>query len=334
MPQLRKDPIVGRWVIVSTERAKRPRDYGITRVRAEEGGFCPFCYNNEHSTPPEVLAYREPDSEPNQTGWRLRVIPNKFPALQIEGNLDREGEGVYDNMSGIGAHEVIIESPDHQKTMADISLDEMENVLHAYRDRMVDLKQDPRLKYILVFKNHGAAAGASLEHTHSQLIALPIIPKNVAEELKGTKDYYDMKERCIFCDVIRQETKDGSRVVLENEHFLVACPYAPRFPFETWILPKSHYSSFEVCTEEEYQSLARIMSRTLKKLHRGLDNPPYNFILHTSPTNSDKDTSFYHWHFEIMPTLTKVAGFEWGTGFYINHTPPEDAAAYLRSLEE
>jgi len=334
MPELRKDPIVGRWVIISTERSKRPRDYDITSARAARGGFCPFCPGNESATPPEVLAYRDPNSSPNSAGWSLRVIPNKFPALKVEGNLDREGEGVYDKMSGVGAHEVIIESPDHDKEMSDLSPEEMRNVMLAFRDRIVDLKQDPRLRYILIFKNQGAAAGASLEHTHSQLIALPIIPKNVSEELNGTKSYYDLKERCIFCDMIRQERRDGERVVLENEDFIVVCPYAPRFPFETWVLPKKHYTDFETCPEPEYSSLASIFSRTLKKLDVALNGPPYNFILHTGPTNTDQDVSHYHWHFEIMPTLTKVAGFEWGTGFYINHTPPEEAAAYLRSIEE
>lgn len=333
MPELRKDPIVGRWVIISTERSKRPRDYDISKMMTKEGGFCPFCRGNEGATPPEVFAYREDGSGPNSEGWSLRVIPNKFPALRIEGELDREGVGVYDKMSGIGAHEVIIESPDHEKTMADLTEVEMERVMLAYKDRIKDLMQDQRLRYVLVFKNQGAAAGASLEHTHSQLIALPIIPRTVSEELGGTLAYYKLKERCIFCDIIRQESKDGSRVVLENEHFIVICPYAPRFPFEMWVLPKAHYSNYEQCGKEEYSSLARIMSLTLKKLDTALNGPPYNFILHTSPINTDEETKYYHWHFEIMPTLTKVAGFEWGTGFYINHTPPEDAAEYLRSID-
>lgn len=334
MPDLRKDPIVGRWVIISTERSKRPRDYDISKIQTQESRFCPFCFGNESSTPPEVLAYRESGSAVNGPGWFLRVIPNKFPALRIEGELDREGIGVYDKMRGIGAHEVIIESPDHNKSLADLSMSDMENVIFAYRDRIKDLKQDNRLRYILVFKNHGAAAGASLEHTHSQLIALPIIPSAVQEELKGTENYFKLKERCIFCDIVRQDSREGTRVVLENEHFIVVCPFAPRFPFETWVLPKKHYSYFETCRDDEYQSLARVMSRTLKKLNIALNGPPYNFILHTSPINTKEDTSHYHWHFEIMPTLTKVAGFEWGTGFYINHTPPEDAAEYLRGIEE
>ena len=334
MPQLRKDPIIGRWVIISIERSKRPRDYNISSIRKSDEGFCPFCAGNESSTSPEVLAYREPNSSPNGPGWRLRVVPNKFPALKIEGTLDREGEGIYDLMNGVGAHEVIIESPNHDKAMADLSPEEMENVLNAYRERMHDLKRDIRFRYILVFKNHGAVAGASLEHSHSQLIALPIVPRNVAEEIEGTRNYYQLKERCIFCDMIRQETREGSRIVLENENFLVICPFAPRFPFETWILPKTHKPNFETLPKEDLTSLSRILSRTLKKLAKGLNNPPYNFILHTNPINNDKDSSFYHWHFEIMPTLTRVAGFEWGTGFYINHTAPENAAEHLRNIEE
>lgn len=332
MPQLRKDPIVGRWVIISTERAKRPRDYELSHVKSEEGAFCPFCPGNESSTPPEVMAYREQDSAPNSPGWHLRVIPNKFPALMIEGGLDREGEGVYDLMNGVGAHEVIIESPHHHKSFSELDGEEMERVIWSFRDRIIDLKRDSRFRYILVFKNRGAAAGASLEHTHCQLIALPIVPKTVKEELIGSRDYYQLKERCIFCDIARQELRDGSRVVLENEHMLVICPYAPKFPFEMWILPKNHNSFFEDSEEKELKGLAQAMSLVFRKLDKALNNPPYNFILHTSPIN-DKSTTYYHWHFEVMPTLTKVAGFEWGSGFYINHTPPENSAEFLRELE-
>jgi len=332
MPQLRKDPIVGRWVIISTERAKRPRDYNLSSVQSQNGAFCPFCPGNEGTTPPEVMAYRDRGSPPNGPGWRLRVIPNKFPALMIEGGLDREGEGLYDIMNGVGAHEVIIESPHHHKSFSELDQREMENVIWSFRDRIIDLKRDSRFRYILVFKNRGAAAGASLEHTHCQLIALPIVPTNVREELAGSRSYYDLKERCIFCDIVHQELKDGSRVVLENEDILVVCPFAPKFPFEMWVLPKNHNAFFEDSKENEFKNLAQAMSLAFRKLDKALNHPPYNFILHTSPIN-DKSTTYYHWHFEIMPTLTRVAGFEWGSGFYINHTPPEDSAKFLRELE-
>jgi UDPglucose--hexose-1-phosphate uridylyltransferase len=331
MPELRKDPIVGRWVIIATERAKRPHDFKVEK-ETPRGGFCPFCYGNESKTPPEIHAYRPGASARDTPGWTVRVVPNKFPALMIEGGLSREGEGVYDRMNGVGAHEVIIETPDHSKALADLSEPEIENVLWAYRDRVLDLKKDVRFRYIMIFKNHGAAAGASLEHTHSQLIALPIVPRNVVEEMKGARDYYTYKERCVYCDIVRQDLTDGRRVVFENGDFVVLEPYAPKFPFETWVLPKAHDSSFEDCQRTEYASLANAMRTALCKLQRALDNPPYNFILHTSPFH-EKDNPHYHWHFEIMPTLTKVAGFEWGSGFYINPTPPEEAAAFLRDVK-
>lgn len=332
MPQLRKDPITGRWVIISTERAKRPHDYSLIEHQNDENGFCPFCPGNEKETPGEVLAYREGNSPPNTPGWYLRVVPNKFPALMIEGDLGREGEGVYDLMNGVGAHEVIIESPQHDKKFSELEGIEMERVMYAFRDRILDLRRDSRLRYILIFKNRGAAAGASLYHTHSQLIALPIVPKTVKEELVGCRNYYDMKERCIFCDIVRQELRDGSRIVLENDQMVALCPYAPRFPFEVWILPKNHNAFFEDSKDYEFRGLAQAMTLVFKKLDKALNNPPYNFILHTSPI-SDKTTTYYHWHFEIMPTLTKVAGFEWGSGFYINHTPPENSAEFLRELD-
>lgn len=331
MPDLRKDPIIGRWVIVSTERAKRPKDFGVVPEKPKGKGFCPFCPGNESATPPEVLAYRE-NGEPNSEGWGLRVVPNKFPALKIEGGLDREGLGVYDRMNGVGAHEVIIESPDHNASFATLTQKQANDVIFAYRDRIMDLKKDPRLKYVLIFKNHGEAAGASLEHTHSQLIALPIVPRYVIEEMTGAKDYYSYKERCVYCDIVRQETGDATRIVVEDDNFLAICPYASRFPFEVWILPKVHSSSFEMAPEKTYSSLAKVLLTTMKKLDRALDSPPYNFIIHTSPLKGDAPV-YYHWHIEIMPTLTKVAGFEWGSGFYINPTPPEEAAAFLRELE-
>ncbi|MBI5528840.1 MAG: galactose-1-phosphate uridylyltransferase [Deltaproteobacteria bacterium] len=331
MPELRKDPVIGRWVIIATERAKRPTDFKIKRD-PPHGGFCPFCPGNEEKTPPEVLAYRENGTGANGPGWSLRVVPNKFPALMIEGGLQREGEGIYDKMNGVGAHEVIIENPDHAKTLADLTDAQVESVVWAYRDRIVDLRKDARFRYALIFKNHGEAAGASLEHSHSQLIALPIVPRYVSEEIFGAREYFNFKERCIFCDIVRQERGDRRRVVYENDDFITVSPYAPKFPFETWILPKAHQSSFEDGQVREYQNLAKALRITLRKLNAALDRPPYNFIVHTSPLN-EKNLPYYHWHVEIMPTLTKVAGFEWGSGFYINPTPPEESADHLHRME-
>ena len=329
MPELRKDPITGRWVIIATERAKRPTDFVREKVEIRGAGFCPFCAGNEAKTPPEILAYRKDGGARNTPGWSLRVVPNKFPALGIEGTMNRQGEGLYDKMNGIGAHEVIIETPEHQHTMATMPVRGVEDVLWAYRDRILDLKKDRRFKYALIFKNHGDAAGASLEHTHSQLIALPVVPKLVREELTSAKEYYGYKERCIFCDIIRQEMEDGVRVIAENESFITIAPYAPRFPFEMCIVPKVHQSAFEESQKHEFGHLAAMLKDMLSRLDRVLDFPAYNHIIHTSPI-PDASNDYYHWHLEIMPKLTKMAGFEWGTGFYINPTPPEESAKFLR----
>ena len=336
MPELRKDPIVGRWVIISTDRAKRPTDFVREQVKMK-GGFCPFCYGNESKTPPEILAYRpNPNGGPppakNSPGWTVRVVPNKFPALGIEGNLNRQAEGMFDKMNGIGAHEVIIETPDHSGNLTTMPEKRIEDVLWAFRDRILDLKQDKRFKYILIFKNHGEAAGASLEHAHCQLIALPILPRNVVEELEGAKQYFTYKERCVFCDMIRQELDSGIRVVGENNEFVTLAPFAPRFPFETWILPKRHESAFENSSSQMYADLSRALKNLLTRADRVLDNPAYNLVIHTSPVQ-DPTNDHYHWHIEFMPKLTKTAGFEWGTGFYINPTPPEEAAKFLREAD-
>ena len=331
MPELRRDPIHGRWVIISTERGRRPSDF-IPEERKPTGGFCPLCEGNENRTPPEVLAFRNNGTPPNSPGWSLRVVPNKFPALKIEGDLNREGDGIYDKMNGIGAHEVVIETPQHRETLATIPLKAVENVLWAYRERIIDLRRDQRFRYVIVFKNHGVAAGASLEHSHSQIIALPIIPRRVSEEIEGAKNYFLYKDRCVFCDILRQELQQKSRLISENKAFLSIAPYASRFPFETWILPKTHHPSFEHRDPFEYEQAAQILSDTLQRMNLVLDDPPYNYILHTS-SMPELDNDYYHWHFEIMPKLTKVAGFEWGTGFYINPTPPEEAAAYMREAK-
>ncbi len=333
MPELRKDPIIGRWVIIATERAKRPTDLIGPPEEFKKGGFCPFCEGNEDKTPKEVLAYRKNNHQPNTPGWSLRVVPNKFPALQIEGGLGKRGEGMFDKMNGVGAHEVIIETPQHVKIMSQLSLKQIEDVLWAYRDRILDLKKDKRFRYVIVFKNQGNAAGASLEHTHSQIIALPIVPKRVIEEIEGAKRYYAYKDRCVYCDIIRQEIDDKVRLIQQNRCFVSLSPFTPRFPFETWILPKSHDTYFEDVLKEEIEQLAAILKDTLTRIDKTLNYPPYNFLIHNSPLNKKDENNSYHWHIEIIPKLTKVAGFEWGTGFYINPTPPEEAAKYLREVE-
>lgn len=330
MSELRKDPISGRWVIISVERGKRPTDF-VSPSQKKKGGFCPFCPGNEYTTPTEIMAFRPSGTAPNTAGWTLRVMPNKFPALQIFGELNKAGEGMFDKMSGVGAHEVIVETPDHMQSLATVPSKNVEDALWAYFMRIADLKKDRRLKYVLIFKNEGDAAGASLEHSHTQLIALPIIPKLVMEETEAAKRYYELKERCIFCDIINQELDSRKRVIYENAKYVAIAPFAPRSPFETWILPKCHESYFQP-PEKNFTLLAEILQVILKQMDKILDIPPYNFVLHTSPF-IDEVNDYYHWHMEIVPKLTKIAGFEWGSGFYINPTPPEESARFMREAK-
>ncbi len=320
MTELRKDPIVGRWVIISIERAKRPHEFPSEPATRREG-VCPLCPGSERMTPPEILGYR-PDGQPNDPNWTLRVVPNKFPALRIEGELGKAADGIYDRMHGIGAHEVVIESERHDVDLFDLPEKRFQDVLWAYRDRVLDLKNDHRFKSVLIFKNHGAAAGASLTHSHSQLIALPVIPKRVMEEMHGCREYYRFRDRCLFCDIVVQEMDQKVRIVEETGEFLAFSPYAPRFPFETWIVPKRHQCAYEMIEGDQAKALAAVFRRTLRRLNLALENPPFNFIVHSAPF-MERAVDFFHWHIEIMPKLTKVAGFEWGSGFYINPTPPE-----------
>ncbi len=255
-------------------------------------------------------------------------MPNKFPALEPNGKISKSGEGMFDKMGGIGVHEVIVENPDHFLSLSTMPEKSVEDTLWAYFIRLTELKNDPRIKYVLIFKNEGEAAGASLEHSHSQIIGLPIVPRTVRDELQGARLHYDMKERCIFCDIIYQELADGKRVVAENEDYVALSPFAPRSPFETWILPKSHEAAFGP-RQKSFKGLAEMLQRILKQFDALLESPPYNYIIHTAPF-SEEQSEYFHWHIEIMPKLTKFAGFEWGSGIYINPTPPEEAARFMR----
>ncbi len=329
MPELRRDPIVGRWVIIATERARRPSD--VPRVRDDqESVLCPFCPGHEDKTPREVYAAGRPaGAAANTPGWKVRVVPNRYPALMIEGDLEREANGIYDRMNGVGAHEVIIETPDHRRDVESLDDGEVTEILCAFRARILDLLNDTRFRSIHLFKIHGPSAGATLEHEHSQLIALPVTPRYVQEEIDGARRHYEHRERCIFCDIVMQERKERARLVLENEEFVVFAPWAPRSPFETWIVPKRHESSFEAEPKERLARCAQALRSTLKRLGAALGNPPYNYIVHSNPLRDPASPS-YHWHIEVMPALTHVAGFEWGSGFYINPVPPEEAAEFLR----
>ena len=331
MPELRKDPVTNQWVIIATERANRP--FSFTRSEEErKGGYCPFCSGNEDSTPPEVLSYRPTNTYKDSEGWWLRVVPNKYPALKQEGALKRSGQGMYDNITGYGAHEVIIESPDHVHTFADLSVNQVEEIIWAMRDRCVELHKDSSIRYVLIFKNWGKEAGASQDHPHSQIIALPIVPKQVQEELDGSQKYFEYKERCCYCDMIAQELKDEQRTIVESDMFVSFMPYASRSPYETWIVPREHSCFFDQIQKNQVNDLARILKSTLSLMKQALDDPPYNFVIHTTPYDGTGNVPYYHWHIEITPKLTRTAGFEWGTGFYINPTPPEEAAKVLKTL--
>jgi len=340
MPELRKDPVIGRWVIIATERAKRPDQFSGQAQEAPPEKPCPFCEGSESHTPPEIYALRPKHTLPNSPGWELRVVPSIAPFLRIEGELERRGKGMYDLMNGIGAHEIVIETNQHIANMADLSEEQIAKVITCYIDRMIDLEKDKRFKYALVFKNHGwVAGGGSVKHSRSQLIATPVNPKRVKEELAGARFYYDYHERCVFCDLIRQELEFKERVILDIDGFIAISPFAARFPFEIWILPKKHACDFTSLTMPMRLDLGRIIKKALSKLKKGLNDPPYNYVLHTAPFRQPKVGYWksidydYHWHIEIMPRLTRVAGFEWGTGFYICPLPPEDAAKFLSEVE-
>ncbi len=340
MSELRWDPIKLHWVIIATERGRRPRDFQVedesTRMTA-----CPFCYGNEDKTPPEIFAIRT-SGLPNTANWQVRVIPNKYPALRVEGELNNRGYGMYDVMNGIGAHEVIIETPDHNRTLADLSPGEITDVLTAYRARYLDLRRDFRFRYMVLFKNHGTRAGATLHHSHSQLIAVPLLPPVASTQLKVARTYFSDKERCIFCDIIEFELREGTRIVREFSNFVTMTPYASSSPFELRLYPKRHSHDFALMNDAQLAELAVAMKDMLMRVKLVLNDAPYNFILHTAPPmhrRPGKPSHWnsleydYHWHIELVPRLTQVAGFEWGTGFYINPTSPEDAAQFLREAD-
>ncbi|MEO0226175.1 MAG: DUF4931 domain-containing protein [candidate division WOR-3 bacterium] len=337
MSEVRRDIVTDTWVIVDTAGVEIPKNHIVEIKRTEDE--CPFCEGKESLTPNEIFAVRE-KGESNKSGWKVRVIPNKAPILRIEGELIRSSVGVYDRVNGIGANEVIIETPRHIRNLFELTEDEIYLVLKTYIQRISDLHKDLRFRYVLIFKNHGRLAGASsINHLHSELIALPATPIRVKQKLKGAKDYYEYKERCIFCDIIQQEIDTGERLIFSDGHFVVIAPYASRFPFEVHLFPLRHSHDFTEMTREEEMALARALKDILRRLKEVLENPPYNYIIHTAPALHPRPghpeywgtiALDYHWHIEIVPRLTEVAGFEWGTGFYINPVAPEEATLLLR----
>ncbi|OGB89851.1 galactose-1-phosphate uridylyltransferase [candidate division WOR-1 bacterium RIFCSPHIGHO2_01_FULL_53_15] len=332
MPELRQNPATKEWVIIATERAKRPEEMGlgVANPPANEKERCPFCAGHERSTPNEIFSFRSFGTAPNTPGWWIRVIPNKFAALLPQGSPDRvELEGLFHYMNGVGEHEVLIESPEHTLTIATMPEKQVEEIFLAYRERYIALSQDPRFEMVIIFKNHGLAAGTSLRHPHSQIIAAPITPNHIRHRIEEAMRYFDDHGHCVYCDMIQKEKKLGDRIVAETENFIVLEPFASRSPFETMVIPKSHASTFDAIAPERCKELAYVMRLTLKKIYRSLNNPDYNYVIVSSPSH-ERSLEYYHWYIMILPRVTAVAGFELGSGIYINTVIPESAAKFLR----
>lgn len=335
MSDIRRDPLTGRWVIIAPDRAKRPHDGRLRDdpKQAAPSAPCPFDEGNEGKTPPELLSCRPGGGAPDTPGWRVRVVPNRFPALEREGAAHRTATGPYERIEGIGVHEVVIESPEHITRAVDLPPEQLALALETGRERMAELATDDRIEYALLFKNSGRAGGASLEHVHSQIIATPFVPKTIAEELHRAEAYHHDVGHCLLCDLVAEEQRAGERIVAANDAFLAFCPFAPRFPYETWIVPTDHRPRFERSARGEIDALAAILHDLLVRLDAALDDPPYNAWIHTTP-RALGDAAFYHWHLELTPQLGPTAGFERGSDCFINTVAPEKAAKHLRSATE
>ena len=336
MSLLRYDLTSNDWVIFAPSRARRPhelkRPAGPTTAALPYDASCPFCPGNERITPPEIFALRG-NAPPNTPGWRVRVIPNKFPALRIEEDLRRLEDGpLFHYMGGCGAHEVIIESPDHSTVLAHQPVEQIDSVLRTMQIRSNDLMRDSRFQTIVLFKNHGEGAGTSLQHPHCQLIATPVVPRMTRAKHRIATDYFDQTGRCLYCVLLREELAGGKRIIAENDHYAAFMPYASHVPFETWVLPKLHHPSFGLVDAALLRPLAQILKTLLLKLYVGLENPDFNLTVNTVP-RGDEDKEYFLWHVQILPRLTTPAGFELGSGMSINTVLPEDAAEFLRSVE-
>jgi UDPglucose--hexose-1-phosphate uridylyltransferase len=333
-PEFRRDPLHDTWVVFAPERQRRPQDYQA--ATAAPASLDPFAEGNERLTPPEIYAARKEKTKPNEPGWRVRVVPNRFPALRIEGKLESTPEGLYDRVTGIGAHEVIIETPDAKTALEDLTISGVAEVFQSYRERMVDLDKDGRFQHIYVFKNNGPAAGASLVHAHSQLVALPLVPSFVEGKLTRAREHYARKQRSLFSDILHTERASGARMIAENDGYVLFCPYASRFPFEVAIFPKRHHAHFTSCSPNELHDLAEVVRFALQRLNAVLEKPGYNLLLHTAPLKRPGNARFasaevdYCWHVEIAPRFGSLAGFEIGLGAFINTVYPEEAARFLR----
>ena len=330
--ELRTDPITGRKVYIAEDRAGRPSDYsgresepdGLVTDKANE---CPFCAGHEQQTPPTLA-----EVDDSTGNWQVRVIPNKYPAVSADPSNNTTHKEKSLHQPAYGAHEVIIESPDHLHDLTDLSTEHLAIVLKVYRDRTIYHLQQDRVKQIALFKNVGYAGGASLEHVHSQLIALPYISPVLEAELKGSLTYHQQHSNCLFCGLLAKELESGERLVVHGEHFVAFCAMAGRQPFETWILPKTHAADFSAVANGQLLQLAEILQQVLERLQHHFKPLSYNLILHTSPAGNKYQASF-HWHWELVPRSSQLAGLEWGSGVYINSLSPERAASLLRGAE-
>jgi len=332
MSQIRLDPTTEEWVIIASERSRRPNDFVRPKAKTDLPSFspsCPFCPGNEENTPDEVLSHRD-----QHTGnWRMRVFANKFPTLTSGGSTERRRENdFFLSMDGVGAHEVIVETPEHNKPLALMEDSGVEDVLRAYQERYTALSRLPLAKLIIIFKNQGPSAGTSLEHPHSQLIATPVIPGHIRMKYEVAVRHYDNTSRCLYPDLLDHELKTGKRVVMETERFGVFHPFASHQPFETWVVPKTHQASFGNALAEDLKNLAHVLRTILLKLYLGLNNPDFNYVIDTAPVG-DENKNYYLWHLRIIPRLTEVAGFEIGSGININTALPEETAQFMRELK-
>ncbi len=328
MSELRQDATTYDWIIIAKERAKRPDDFKRKTAPVEVPAHdpkCPFCVGNENLTPEITAVFNEDGA------WKIRAVPNKFPALTPEGDMVRAEWKFFRKTHGYGRHEIIIETPLHNETIPFMADGHVENLIRMYRDRYIAFKKDPKIKVIIIFKNHGRDAGTSLEHPHTQIVASPIVPPHIRRKYEVATQYYDNTGRSLHFDIQKAELEEGRRIVASTKHFTVIHPFASRYPFETWIMPKEHKPSFGHITEDEITDLARVLKEVLMKMYLSLDNPDYNFVINTAPTD-DEHKSYYLWHLQIIPRLTQVAGFELGSGIFINVTIPEETAAFMKDF--
>ena len=328
MSELRLNLITREWVIIATERAKKPEDFKTAAVKKDIPRYvetCPFCPGNEAKTPGET--FRISDAN----GWKTRVVPNKFSAISNSGNKERRVDGLIRSITAVGVHEVIIETPLHNMNPALLSLEEMEEIVKIYKNRFLEAYSDSRVEHVIIFKNHGEGAGTSLEHPHSQLIGTPVMPVQFRDRLEAAAHFFDDTGECLMCMMAKKEKEEKIRIVAEDEHFLTFIPYAALSPFHTWIFPKRHSASFGDITGAEIKGLAFPLKNILSKLYHGLSNPDYNFVIRSNKPK-DCNLEYFHWYVSIIPRISKAAGFELGSGMYINTSLPEESAGFLRKV--